>query len=83
MDRTSSLKPARNNAGRDHSTRARAWSDDELHLLGALPDGDVADQVGRSRTAVRLKRIALGLRSPMRPGRPPMAGNSPRKGGGK
>jgi hypothetical protein len=47
---------------------ARLWSAEEVALLGALPDAEVARRTGRSPNAVALKRLALG-RPPVRPRR--------------
>jgi hypothetical protein len=47
---------------------ARLWSAEEVALLGALPDAEVARRTGRSPNAVALKRLALG-RPPVRPQR--------------
>jgi hypothetical protein len=43
------------------------WPRDELALLGALPDDEVARRTGRSCNAVRVKRDRLGIPKPDRP----------------
>src|SRR5262249_31671492 len=40
------------------------WTLEQLALLGTLPDADLAAQIGRSTTAVRVKRTRLGIPSP-------------------
>jgi hypothetical protein len=57
---------------------ARLWAAEELALLGALPDAEVARRTGRTRNAVALKRHDLGRpavrgrrRSPTRKGAKP------------
>src|SRR5262245_17499022 len=40
---------------------APAWSEEELALLGTLPDEEVAALTGRTPAAVRLKRERLGI----------------------
>jgi hypothetical protein len=37
------------------------WTQEQLALLGTLPDGEVAVLVGRSVTGVRVKRTRLGI----------------------
>jgi hypothetical protein len=43
------------------------WSQDQLALLGKLPDDEVARLVGRSCNAVRVKRDRLGIPKPDHP----------------
>jgi hypothetical protein len=43
------------------------WSQDQLALLGKLPDDEVARRTGRSCNAVRVKRDRLGIPKPDRP----------------
>jgi hypothetical protein len=40
------------------------WGDEELALLGELPDDEVARQTGRSKDAVRQKREELRIANP-------------------
>jgi len=39
------------------------WTAEQLGLLGTLPDGDVARQIGRTAGAVRVMRTRLGIAS--------------------
>jgi hypothetical protein len=39
----------------------QGWTQDELRLLGKLPDAGVAARTGRSANAVRVKRTRLGI----------------------
>jgi hypothetical protein len=39
------------------------WTPEQLALLGTLPDGELAAQIGRSATAVRVMRTRLGIAS--------------------
>jgi hypothetical protein len=39
----------------------RIWSEEHLALLGALPDAEVAARIGRTETAVRVRRARLTL----------------------
>jgi hypothetical protein len=41
----------------------RPWTQKELALLGTVPDEDLAARFARSRTAVRIMRTVLGIRS--------------------
>jgi hypothetical protein len=41
----------------------RPWTQEELALLGTVPDEDLTARFGRSRTAVRIMRTVLGIRS--------------------
>jgi hypothetical protein len=41
----------------------KRWTADELALLGTLPDEQLAEQLGRTATAVRIKRTRLGIAS--------------------
>jgi hypothetical protein len=43
------------------------WSQDQLALLGKLPDDEVARRTGRSCNAVRVRRDRLGIPKPERP----------------
>ncbi len=54
-----------------HGYLGQRWTEDELALLGALPDEDVAARVGRSVTAVRVKRNKLKLATAQDRRRPP------------
>jgi len=56
--------------------RHTPWTDSELALLGTARDGEIARQVGRSQTAVRLKRTALGIPPAVKRGRPPISANA-------
>jgi hypothetical protein len=47
------------------------WSEEDLGLLGQLPDRQVARRTGRSVNAVRLKREELGIPNPAPFGRAP------------
>jgi hypothetical protein len=40
------------------------WAEDELALLGAVPDAEVSRQTGRSKDAVRQKREERGIPNP-------------------
>jgi len=40
---------------------SRPWTAEELALLGTAPDSEVATQIGRTETAVGVKRLRLGL----------------------
>jgi len=37
------------------------WTEEELALLGTLPDDEVAARVGRTANAVRIKRTLRGI----------------------
>lgn len=37
------------------------WTDDALALLGTMPDPELADRLGVSRTPVKKKRVELGI----------------------
>jgi hypothetical protein len=41
------------------------WTAEELALLGTIPDGEVAAQVGRPANAVRLQRCKRGIPNPL------------------
>lgn len=41
--------------------RSRAWSAEELALLGTVPDQDLADQLKLSSSCVRSKRVGLAI----------------------
>jgi hypothetical protein len=38
------------------------WRPEEEALLGTGPDQEIAEQLGRSRTAVQFRRVKLGIR---------------------
>jgi hypothetical protein len=44
--------------------RPDRWTEEELSLLGTLPDADIAARIGRTESAVRTKRSRRGFRSP-------------------
>jgi len=58
--------------------RHTPWIESELALLGTARDGAIARQVGRSQTAVRLKRATLGIPPAVKRGRPPISANANR-----
>jgi hypothetical protein len=39
------------------------WKKKELKLLGKLPDAEVAEKIGRTTNAVRVRRTMLGIPS--------------------
>jgi hypothetical protein len=41
--------------------RSALWTDEELALLGTLPDGDLAAHLGRTVEALRLRRARQGI----------------------
>jgi hypothetical protein len=41
-------------------SEGRVWTEDEMALVGALPDSEVARRTGRTLNAVRLRRHLLG-----------------------
>ncbi len=41
----------------------RPWTGEELHLLGTLPDAELAARFGRTETAVRVMRLRRGILS--------------------
>jgi hypothetical protein len=43
------------------SARADRWTEEEVALLGTIPDEEVAAQTGRTKVAVYLKRRQLGI----------------------
>src|SRR5207249_4797490 len=43
------------------------WTRREIKLLGAKPDGEVAEKIGRTVGAVSLKRQKLGIEAPLQP----------------
>jgi hypothetical protein len=47
----------------------RGWTDEQLALLGKLPDAEVARRTGRPKGAVRQKRGRLCIPKPSGPGR--------------
>lgn len=56
----------------------RPWTPAEDALLGTLPDGRLARQIGRSRAGVIARRIRQGIaphRPPGRPGGPSTSGS--------
>jgi hypothetical protein len=48
------LRPAQHPGG-------RPWTAEELALLGTVPDGDLAAQIGRTVLAVRVMRTCRGI----------------------
>jgi hypothetical protein len=46
---------------RPHRWTDNGWSSEQLALLGRLPDTEVAAQIGRTTTGVRVKRQLLGI----------------------
>jgi hypothetical protein len=44
------------------AVREETWTEEELVLLGQLPDADVARKIRRTTSAVRQKREGLGRR---------------------
>jgi hypothetical protein len=50
-------------AGDDAVLRGAVWTEEELALLGAMPDIEVAARLGRTVEGVRLKRERLGIAS--------------------
>lgn len=49
----------RANASVPVAVHAGRWTDDELNLVGTLPDAEVAQLLGRSLNSVRLRRSRL------------------------
>ena len=48
---------------REHQIGGRAWTDAELALLGAIPDDELAEQIGPTETAVQSMRARRGIRT--------------------
>ena len=48
--------------------RQPRWTEEELALLGTIPDEEVAAQIGRTKMAVYLKRWELGRAKYLPPG---------------
>lgn len=46
-----------------HGYHGPLWTAEQLALLGTLPDAEVAQRIGRTRNAVRIRRERLGIRS--------------------
>jgi hypothetical protein len=44
-----------------HGCHGAWWTDEELALLGTLPDAEFAARIGRTLTAVRVKRQKVGM----------------------
>ncbi len=44
-----------------HGDFGNRWTEEELALLGTISDEKVAEQIGRSVTAVRVMRTKLGI----------------------
>ena len=55
----------RKEAFRDFVRDSGAWSDEEIALLGTIPDHELAEQLGRTHGAVRLKREKLNIPNPL------------------
>jgi hypothetical protein len=47
------------------TTRLR-WTEEELALLGTAPDEEIARRLGRTKTAVYMKRWSLGIVNPFK-----------------
>lgn len=56
--------------GPDHQPRGKPWSAVEIQRLGTGPDSVIADELGRSRSSVILKRRELSIPAHQPPGRP-------------
>ena len=41
----------------------QAWTEEELRLLGKIPDGEFIQRFGRTRQAILMKRYVLGISS--------------------
>jgi hypothetical protein len=46
---------------RPPAVKGLAWMADEDALLGAMPDTDVAERIGRTLSAVQSRRYLLGV----------------------
>jgi hypothetical protein len=42
------------------------WTEEEVVLLGTAPDAEIARRIGRTKTAVYVKRWSMGITSPFR-----------------
>ena len=41
--------------------KGREWTAEQLRLLGTMPDAELAEQIGRTPIAVRIRRERLGI----------------------
>jgi hypothetical protein len=39
----------------------KGWTEEQLRLLGTMPDAEVAERTGKTETAVRVRRTKLGI----------------------
>lgn len=57
------LNPSKPKRGPCKGIERRVWTDDEVALLGVIPDKQVAARIGRDLGAVQMKRRKMGIQS--------------------